>query len=273
MKIIKIESLDNPDLYPYRTLRRAIEHIKKRIFVAEGEKVVRRLLESNLSIESFLLTEDWYEVLKNFITNRCNSDIPVYIGTKKMLESIVGFNLHQGIMAVGKIPEPIALDELIDDNCSSHFFVAVDGLTNSDNLGVIVRNCVAFNVDALIVGETSSSPYLRRAIRQSMGAVFELKIFESDNLYEDIRKISQVYDFEIIAADPHGEKIISEKIGYRKNICIVFGSEGFGIREDIIAICNERVNIPISQKIDSLNVASASAIFLYEINKLRTNCY
>ncbi len=266
MKIIEINSLDFPDLYPYRTLKFATEHREQGIFVAEGKKVVSRLLESKVEILSFLIAKEHWEEMKGKITKRYLPNVSIYLGTKKLLESIVGFNLHQGVMAVGKIPASLTIDDVLK-NYSANFIVALDGLTNSDNLGVIVRNCVSFNVNALIVGETSSSPYLRRAVRQSMGAIFELPVIESKNLAEDLLKLSKEYDFQVIAADPHGKISLRDNFNFSENICLVLGSEGYGIRENVLSVCNERISIPISLKVDSLNVASASAIFLYVINQ------
>lgn len=266
MKIVEINSLDYPELYPYRTLKFAAEHRKKGIFVAEGKKVVSRLLESKIEILSFLIAKEHWEEMNGKIIKRCSSNVSIYLGTKKLLESIVGFNLHQGVMAVGKIPTSLTIDDVLK-KYSANFIVALDGLTNSDNLGVIVRNCVSFSVNALIVGETSSSPYLRRAVRQSMGAIFELPVIESKNLANDLFRLSKEYNFQVIAADPHGEISLREKFNLSENICLVLGSEGYGIREDVLPVCNVRISIPISVKVDSLNVASASAIFLYVINQ------
>lgn len=265
MKVIEINSLDYPELYPYRTLKRAIEHQKKGIFVAEGKKVVTRLIQSKIDIISFLIALEHWEEMKKEILEHSLLDVSVYLGSKKLLESIVGFNLHQGVMAVGKIPASLTIEDVLVNN-STKLIVAVDGLTNSDNLGVIVRNCVSFNVDALIVGETSSSPYLRRAVRQSMGAIFELPVIESKNLADDLLKLSKENKFQIIAADPHSGVSLSDKLKLSENICLVFGSEGYGIRENVLSVCNERISILISTKVDSLNVASASAIFLYEMS-------
>src|SRR5260221_12837990 len=104
--IHKVTSLSLPELEPYRTLRRPLDHIRRGIFVAEGEKVVRRLLASDLSVVSILLTPKWYEqVFPNddaggTLLYMRVENVPVFVAEKKLLESIVGFNLHQGIMAV-----------------------------------------------------------------------------------------------------------------------------------------------------------------------------
>jgi tRNA G18 (ribose-2'-O)-methylase SpoU len=105
MNIVPISSLDLPELAPYRTLRQPVEHFRDGIFVAEGEKVVRRLLESDWNVLSVLITPEWMEQYQNMIAAR-QEPIHVFVGQKDLLETIVGFNLHQGIMALGRIPAP-----------------------------------------------------------------------------------------------------------------------------------------------------------------------
>ncbi|MEP0822267.1 MAG: hypothetical protein HRF44_05410, partial [Ignavibacterium sp.] len=162
MKITRVTSLDLQQLQPYRTLRRPEEHHRKGIFVAEGEKVVRRLLESKLKVFSVLLTPEWFDIYRSQLERRVPE---VYVAPKQLVESIVGFPLHQGIMAVGGVPGLQTLETVIPDLQAPYFLAAIDGLTNAENIGVLVRNCAAFGVQAILVGETSSSPYLRRAVR------------------------------------------------------------------------------------------------------------
>ena len=170
-----IESFDLPELQPYRTMRRQEEHDEQGIFVAEGEKVVRRLLESNFSVRSVLLPEKWLADLKPLLQAR-SDDIHVFVAEKKLLESLTGFSMYQGLLAVGKIPAPESLDEILARSPKPRLLVAVDGLSSAENLGALVRNCAAFNAHALVVGETSCSPFLRRAVRSSMGAIFIFRL-------------------------------------------------------------------------------------------------
>ena len=263
-RIQEITTLDLPELQPYRTLRRSTEHVRDRIFVAEGEKVVRRLLASNLSIISMLMTKQWFE--KIFPNDYNISNPIIFISEKSNIESIVGYHLHQGIMAVAKIPTEIQLDKLLEKNTPSLLFVALDNLVNSENVGIIVRNCAAFGVNAIIVGETSSSPYLRRAVRNSMGTVFKLPIIHSKNLAETLSELKTKYNVQIIGAHPH-EKQSLYTSNFSEKICIVFGNEDEGISENILDICDDYIAIPMMNDVDSLNVACSSAVFLYEIRK------
>ncbi len=189
----QITSLDIPALHPYRTLRRPMEHVKDGIFVAEGAKVVQRLLDSDLTIISFLMTNEW--CVKLFpdhelpLRRQNNAEQPaIYLAEKELVESIVGYNLHQGIMAIAKLPVQQSLAKIISSVAKPYLIVALDGLVNAENVGLVMRNCAAFGVDAVIVGETSSSPYLRRAVRNSMGTVFTIPIVHADNLARIINR-------------------------------------------------------------------------------------
>src|SRR5437867_2683985 len=182
-----VESLDLPELAPYRTMRRHVDHVQQRIFVAEGEKVVRRLLESDFSVVSALMPEKWVRALEPLLEAR-PENIPVFIAPKDRLEELIGFSMFQGVMAVGRFPEPLSLETLLSQSPRPYLLVALEGLTSAENLGVIVRNCVAFGVHALVVGETCSTPYLRRAVRNSMGTLFKLPVVEPPGLVQTLRQ-------------------------------------------------------------------------------------
>ena len=277
-KIQEVTSLNLPELQPYRTLRRPVEHIRNGIFVAEGEKVVRRLLTSDMTIISMLMTSQWYDQLFDIADHSSAIDpsihqsirqpFTIFLADKHLLESIVGFNLHQGIMAVAKVPAPETLEKVITGITKPHLLIALDGLVNSENVGVIVRNCAAFGVDGIIVGETSSSPYLRRAVRNSMGAVFGLPVVHSSNFVESLSMIKKNYSTKIIAAHLGDDNSI-HTTDLNGNICIVLGNEGEGISKTVLNVCDMGVTIPMMNGTDSLNVASASAVFLYETRKQR----
>jgi tRNA G18 (ribose-2'-O)-methylase SpoU len=254
--VIPTTSLDFPALQPYRTLRQPMEHFRAGIFVAEAEKVVRRLLESKLHTLSVLLTPEWFEIYQPLLESH-PQQIPVYVADKVILETIVGYNLHQGIMAMGKIPVPATLERVAIDSSEPNLFVALDGLTNSENIGVVVRNCAAFGVQAIIVGETSSSPYLRRAVRNSMGTVFHLPIVYSSDLKQSLDTLRAQYYVKVLAAHPHTDKNILQQTDCRGNLCIILGSEGEGVSPKILAACDEAVAIPMHGDVDSLNVGSA----------------
>jgi tRNA G18 (ribose-2'-O)-methylase SpoU len=133
---------------------------------------------------------------------------------------------------------------------------------------VLVRNCAAFNAQTLIVGETCSSPFLRRAVRSSMGTIFQMPIVESASLIQAIRDLRES-GIRCIAAHPHVVGRTLSQASFEGDCCVVFGSEGYGISPAVLAACDEAAAIPMPETVDSLNVGSAAAVFLYEANRQR----
>ena len=282
-RIEKISSFDQPELAPYRSMRRSSEHDVLGIFVAEGEKVVRRLLASHFTVVSIVLPEKWLTEFRPLLEAR-PEDITVFIAEKEWLETLVGFSLFQGILAIGKIPPPASLAEILANSPQPQLFVAVDELANAENLGALMRNCVAFGVQALLVGETSSSPFLRRSVRNSMGAIFQLPIWEVKlanaavqsrrddpapfSLAQTLRDL-RARGIRCIAAHPRPSGKTLSQADFSGDCCIVFGSEGNGISQAVLAACDEAVEIPMLNEVDSLNVGAAAAVFLYEVGRQR----
>jgi tRNA G18 (ribose-2'-O)-methylase SpoU len=284
LNIQKISSFDLPELQPYATMKRPLEHERQGIFVAEGVKVVRRLLESHFAVASVVLPEKWVDEFRPLIEARMEP-IAVYLAEKGFLEGLVGFSMFQGVLAVGKIPPPPSLDDILHNSQPPRLFAAVDALTNAENLGALVRNCVAFGVQALLVGETSSSPFLRRAVRNSMGTIFQLPIIELAKpgqrhqfaakphvthltLPECLKQL-RTRGVRCIAAHPHTDKKTLSQADFTGDCCLVFGSEGYGISASVLEACDEAVAIPMPPTVDSLNVGAAAAVFLYEVARQR----
>jgi tRNA G18 (ribose-2'-O)-methylase SpoU len=262
-----VDSLDLPELAPYRTMRRHHDHVQQRIFVAEGEKVVRRLLESRFTVVSALMPEKWVHELSPLLKAR-PENIPVFIAPKDQLEQIIGFSMYQGVMAVGRFPEPVPLETILGNAPRPHLLLALEGLTSAENLGVIVRNAAAFGVHALVAGETCSTPYLRRSVRNSMGTIFKLPVVESPNLVETLRQLRQ-RGVRCVAADGHAKQTTLARCNLTGDCCIVLGSEGYGLSPAALEACDEAVAIPMANEVDSLNVGNAAAVFLYEANRQR----
>ncbi len=263
----RIDSLDLPELAPYRTLRRPAEHQAQGIFVAEGDKVVHRLLASSLPIVSVLIPEHrWSEYEPGL--KRSGEHFLAYVAPKVVVEQLVGFHMFQGVMAVAKIPPPVTLDELLERTPSPRLFAAADGLMNAENTGALVRNCVAFGAQALLVGETCASPFLRRAVRNSMGTVFQLPVVPTPSLVAAIQHL-QRHGMRCLAAHPHTEQHQLWQEEFAGDCCIVLGSEGVGLSAPVRQACDAAVVIPMQSGVDSLNVASASAVFLYEACRQR----
>jgi tRNA G18 (ribose-2'-O)-methylase SpoU len=267
LQVERIENLDLPELQPYRTMRRQLEHRQQGIFVAEGEKVVRRLLESNLDVVSLLLPEKWLRDLTPLLERR-REGLRIYVADKKLLEALTGFSMYQGLLAVGKVPRQPSMEEILQRSPKPRLFVAIDSLSSAENVGAVVRNCAAFSVQALITGETSTSPFLRRAVRSSMGAIFHLPVVESTNLVETL-ELLRARGVRCIAAHPHVSGRTLTQTELQPDCCLVFGSEGYGLSPATLAACDEATAVPMPQTVDSLNVASAAAVFLYEVTRQR----
>jgi tRNA G18 (ribose-2'-O)-methylase SpoU len=273
----QISSLDLPELAPYRTLRRAAEHAAQGIFVAEGDKVVHRLLESQFAVLSVLLPEGRLSEFEPLLRARPEPDIPVFVVTKKsVLEELVGFEMFQGVLAIGRIPRATTVPQILAESPGPKLFAAVDGLTSAENIGLLTRNCAAFGAQALIVGETCISPYLRRAVRNSMGAIFKLPIVElktggrppAPTLAGTLGQL-RAAGVRCLAAHPHTNMKTVSQADFTGDCCIVFGSEGSGLSPAVLAACDEAVAVPMANDVDSLNVGAAAAVFLYEAARQR----
>ena len=298
MQIERVTGFDRPGLAPYATLRQSDEQRRAGIFVAEGDKVVRRLLASDFGVVNVLLPEKRLAEFEPLVRAR-PEDITIYIMELAELEKLTGFPFFQGVLAVGKIPRVNTLDSVLAAAPRPHLLVASDGLTNAENIGLLVRNCAAFGVHALLVDETTASPFLRRSVRNSMGTIFKLPVIECVAPAE--RRASLGTKFAAPASEPsdarrsadgipplvraltelraRGVRVIAAHLaaGGRTiheadlagDCCVVFGNEGAGVSPAVLAACDEPVLIPMSGEVDSLNVGSAAAVFLYEATRQR----
>jgi len=172
------------------------------------------------------------------------------------------------VLAVGRVPEPVPLEAILARSPEPRLFLAADGLSNAENVGGLARNCAALGAQALLIGETSASAYLRRAVRASMGAVFKLPILETDNLARLLGELRR-HGVRSVAAHPHAERQLLSKTDLTQDSCLVLGSEGYGIAPPVLAACDEAAFVPMQMGVDSLNVGSAAAVFLYEAARQR----
>ena len=263
---IAIDTLDLPELEPYRHMKWQFEQRQQGIFVAEGEKVVRRLLESPLPVVSALLVERWFVEFESLLEARPER-IRAYVAERSLMEQIIGFTIYQGALAVGRAPGNASLEEILSRD-KAPLIVAAEGISSAENIGGLVRNCVAFGASGIVVAESSCSPYLRRAVRSSMGTVFKLPVHETSSFLRTLQELKQI-GVKIIAAHPHTVQTRIHNADLRGPTCIVLGAEGTGITSEILAACDEAVVIPMHAEVDSLNVGVAGAVFLYEAMRQR----
>ncbi len=254
-----ITDIDDKRISLYRSLKgKALK--EDGVFIAEGEKVVRALLKSDIEIVSALMSESWFKKLHRQFKKKT----PIYIATHKdTFEKIVGFKLHQGLMVCAKIPDRLSLEEAIKPLSTPHLLLALDGIKDPENIGMILRNCLAFGVDAVIVGKNSSDPYLRRSVRVSIGTIFKIPVVYVNNLSVALKTLRGKYKTRIIAASPSKKAKVIDKENFSGNICLVLGDEVHGISSGALKFTDSVAKIPIANGVDSINVACASSIFLY----------
>jgi len=266
MQIVRITSLDVPELEPYSTLREQTQHWRKGFFVAESEKVVRQLLASNCEIVSLLLSEKWFEELRVELEAERYADACVFIAPVEMLEGITGYKLHKSLMAIGRIPNSIPLDDFPAG--PGKIFVALEAIADAENMGMILRNCAAFGVDGLIIGNDSCSPWLRRSVRVSVGTIFGLHIHYCTDIVTALETLRHSRNCHLVGTAPRGGMPTLTDNGM--SLCLVFGSEAHGLSERTFNACMSRFTIPMHGGVDSINVANSIAVALYEATRNRT---
>ncbi len=252
-RLVPIASLHDPALEMYTSLRENTHHWSRGCFVAESEKVVRRLLASDVGIVSFLLTPEWWDTLKADILGRPGGEVDVFLGPPELLETITGFTMHKSVMAIGRIPET---QPAVPDG---GLVVALEGIADAENMGMISRSCAGLGVSALVVGEDSTNPWLRRSVRVSMGTIFDLPIIRVPRLVAWLRERRESGGWRIIGTTPRGGSRLVPSVGGGVT-CVLFGSEGHGLTAEALDTCTEQWSIPMHRGVDSLNVAHTVAI-------------
>jgi tRNA G18 (ribose-2'-O)-methylase SpoU len=265
-KIIHVTSLEEPELQHYRIRKNTAELQRDGLFLAEGKQVVARLLISKLPTFSVLTTESVLPWLKENVPPAELQSTNIYLASREFMSTLVGYDVQQPILALGKTPDDVQPEKTAgQERC---LIAAVDHLTNPDNLGGIIRNCAAFGADLFIAGESSASPYYRRAVRNSMGTVFRQPVYHAENLRQTLSELRLKWNFDIIGAHTSGT-ISLQNINFGPRICLVFGNEALGLSPEILEICTKTASIPLADSIDSFNVSNAAAIFLWEQHKQR----
>ncbi|MFA4981706.1 MAG: RNA methyltransferase [Candidatus Omnitrophota bacterium] len=265
---ISIQDADDPRLASYRSLKgKQLE--KEGIFIAEGEKVVNSMVQSGCRIASCLTARGTVPRYKGLLAMMASKGAATYVAADKLIEEIIGFRFHKGIMAIGYCPKKLTVANTVETLRRPLFLVALNAVNDPQNVGLIARNAAAFGVQALIVDNETYDPYYRKAVRVSMGAIFRLPVCYERGLASSLVRLKKKFDIRIIAATPDKGTDDIAKAGLSGNICFVFGNEDKGVSRQVLNIADAEVRIPISKTIDSLNVASASAICLYEAVRYR----
>jgi tRNA G18 (ribose-2'-O)-methylase SpoU len=251
---IEISEADDPRVAEYGRLKERWLNAEGGRFVAESERVVRRLIESGLGVHSVLLTAPRLATLADAL----GGAFPVYLAPQELLDRIAGFHVHRGCLAVGARPGAGAIP------AGARRLVVLEDLTDVDNLGAIARHAAAFGADALVLSPRCADPFYRKAIRVSLGAVFTLPIVRLARWPDDLRAL-RADGIELVGAVLEPGATPLARFGPPARAALLFGAEGPGLSLAARALCDHRVTIPMSAGADSLNVATAAAIFLYAL--------
>jgi len=268
MHVHPVDTLELPELEPYRTLRARTRHWQDGHIVAEGVKTVEALLASDFTVHSVLLNEAWLRTLRETLDAPRFSETVAYVASDVLLEGIVGFPLHQKLLALAAMPANPPLEDLAVPRNTPALHVAVEGLADAENMGMVMRNCAAFGVDSVLVGPDSTSPYMRRSVRVSLGNVFSLRIHRADNLLDVLATCRERFGWHIVGTTPRGgSRTLEKAVHEERNICLLVGSEADGLSSDALALCDDHFTIPMHRGVDSINVANAVAVSLYEATR------
>ena len=267
MLVRHISELENPQLDPYRELKRTNLTRWSKWFIAEGKLVVERLLKSNFEIYSILLSE---KRLDEF-GHRIPDGLTTLVVSHDMCSQLVGFDFHAGVMACAVRPAKKSCGEFVPKFDSPQTLIVCPNTTLPDNLGALLRIAAAFGTRGIICGPETCDPFSRRTVRVSMGNIFQVPVFEPFNLAEDLRLLRDRFGFEIVAANQSGRAECLPEFVRHRNLALVLGNEATGIPADILELCDREVEIPIASGVDSLNVSSAAAVLLYELTRPARN--
>lgn len=255
-----IDDPDDPRIADYRDIRERDLVGRQGLFVAEGE-VVLRMLATSTRCEpvSVLIAEKRIEALSP-ILRTLPAGIPVYAAGQAVMDAVVGFPIHRGILAIGRRRSVPDADALLSGLGERALVLVLSGIANHDNMGGLFRNAAAFGVNAVILDETCCDPLYRKAIRVSVGASL---ILPYATMAGDLVAGLQRAGLETLALSPQGETDLSALVPSPRT-AVILGAEGPGLPADILSRARG-VRIPMATGFDSLNVATTSGIVLHHL--------
>lgn len=271
--IHEITDLTAPELDIYARLTQAQLRNRlepeKGIFIAESPKVIARALDAGYQPLSMLMERKQITGPAAGILSRCG-DAPVYTADREMLAELTGFELTRGVLCAFRRPAPRPVEEL----CKNARRVAVlEGIVDSTNVGAIFRSAAALNMDAVLINPSCCDPLCRRAVRVSMGTVFQVPWGQLGETPADWPEKgmdilhSLGFKTAAMALSDRSVSIDDEQLAKEPKLAIVLGTEGDGLAAGTIASCDYTVKIPMSHGVDSLNVAAASAVAFWQLGK------
>ena len=239
------------------------------LFIAESPKVIERALDAGYMPVSFLLERKHVCGQAREILARCEG-VPIYVAELEILTRLTGFPLTRGALCAMRRRLPPEVKEICAEACR---VVVLENVMNPTNIGAIFRSAAALNMDAVLLTPGCCDPLYRRAIRVSMGTVFQIPLtYLSRKTAEWPQpgiKFLRELGFKTVAMALNEEavSIRDQRLAAEKQLAIVLGTEGEGLTDDTIADCDYTVRIPMAHGVDSLNVAAASAVTFWELGK------
>jgi tRNA G18 (ribose-2'-O)-methylase SpoU len=259
---IAVTDPDDPRIEAYRAVRERDLVGRRHRFIVEGEVVLRLLLkQSRLRVESLLLAENRLESLGDAL-NQLSPEVPVYTADRAVMDAIVGFPIHRGVLGVARREPLPPAEEVLARLPDRALVVGLVGLANHDNVGGIFRNAAAFGAGAVLLDRETCDPLYRKAIRVSVGGALIVPFTRLASADAMVQALEQA-GFEVISLSPSGREILSE-IRPSSRTALLLGAEGPGLPPEVLARTRS-VSIPMRGGFDSLNVATTSGIALHHL--------
>ena len=274
MNIIEITDFHSPELDVYaRLTERELRHPQKGtgLFIAESPNVIERALDAGFIPVSLLMEKKHIEGQAAHVVARCG-DVPVYTASLEVLTQLTGFALTRGVLCA---MQRRSLPEAEKVCSSARRIVVLENVMNPTNIGAIFRSAAALGMDAVLLTPACCDPLYRRAVRVSMGTVFQIPWAylgeEVSDWPEPGVSVLHSLDFATAAMALRDDSISVDDpcLAAEEKLAIILGTEGDGLASSTIASCEYTVRIPMSHGVDSLNVAAASAFAFWQLGKGR----
>jgi tRNA G18 (ribose-2'-O)-methylase SpoU len=257
-EIVEIADPADPRLADFRDLRdvELRKHLEAEhgLFLAEGEKVVRRAVSAGFTPRSFLMAPRWLDGLSDVLET---TDAPCFVLTEALAEEVTGFHVHRGALAsLERRPLP-SLDEVLD---GARTVLVLEDVVDHTNVGAIFRCGAAFGFDAVLLAPRCADPLYRRSIKVAMGAVFTLPWTRLPDWADALPSLSRLGLTTVALTLADDAQPVEEAVAGQDRVALVLGSEGHGLSRRWEESADRRAIIPMSGEVDSLNVAAAAAV-------------
>ena len=263
--IVPVSDPDDPRIADYTrlrdvSLRKSLE-AERGLFIAEGEKVIRRAVATGYPVRSLLLTAKWLDSIRDVLDG---VTAPAYLVDDETMQGIAGFPVHRGALASMERVALPEVPELLAGPVPPRRVVVLEDLVDHGNVGAIFRCAAALGVDAIVLSPRCADPLYRRAIKVSMGAVFAIPYARMTSWYDGLDRLREA-GFRTLALTPDQTVTPIDKAELGDRVALLLGSEGDGLSSRWLREADERVCIPMSPAamrlgVDSLNVVAAAAI-------------